>query len=173
MRKIYTLLLFLLFSAVLPAQNVKNNTQFIPQSEVPLPVLERQKSVFPTNFVSEWQVQKINEMQDAPNLRYIAKFEEDGRPGFSASYFPDGLLLYHSEFIPGEIIPAPVRLKIEENYKDFTIHNSEFISLYYPQREIYLVKLMDDMQMQYVFYDTNGNEIDKNNLPVELLFLLR
>ncbi|MCZ4319346.1 hypothetical protein O4H26_10110 [Aequorivita viscosa] len=173
MRNIFTLVLGLIFSISIYAQDVNDNVLFIPQSEVPKMVLDRQEALYPTNFVSQWQVQEIDGMQDAPNILYYAKFEEDGRPGFSAAYLPNGMLVFHSEFTPAEIIPATVRLKIEQNYKRFEVHSAEFISLYSPKREIYLLKLLDGNQMQFVFYDTVGNEIEKRDLPAEMLFLMR
>lgn len=173
MRKFFTLLSFIAFSAITYAQELSNNVHFIPQADVPRLVLERQQDLFPTNYVSQWQVQEIDALQDGSNIRYIAQFEEDGRPGFSASYLPNGMLVFRSEFFPSEIIPAPIRLKIDETYKDYTIQNAHFITPYSPKREIYLVKLLDGLQMQYVFYDTIGNQIDKNDLPAELLFLMK
>lgn len=153
------------------SQNLNHNIHGISQSEVPKPIIKQQEKLFTTNFISKWQVQEIDGMEDAPNMRYIANFEEDGRPGFSASYLPNGLLLFTNEFMPKEIIPDEVKLKTKQDYKDFTIQSADFITFYNPEREIYMVQLLLDNGMQYAFYDTAGNEIDKNNLPVEMLFL--
>ncbi len=173
MRNIFTLLLSILFIAFTYAQDVNDNVRFIPQSEVPKAVLERQEALFPTNFISEWQVQEIDGMQNASNIRYIAKFEEDGRPGFSASYLPNGMLIFNSEFTPSEIIPSSVRLKVTSDYKDYTVHATEFITFYNPKREIYMIKLLDEYRMRYAFYNTIGNEIHKEELPVEILLLMK
>lgn len=173
MRNTFTLFLSIILTATFYAQDVNDNVRFIPQSEVPKVVLDRQNALFPTNFVSEWQVQEMDGMQNASNIRYIAKFEEDGRPGFSASYLPNGILIFNSEFMPSEIIPAEVRLKVERDYKDYTIRNADFITLYSPKREIYMVKLLEDINLQYAFYDTIGNEIPKDTLPVEILLLMK
>ena len=172
MRNIFTLLLSIIFTTVVTSQDVNDNIRFIPQSQVPQHVLDRQETLFPTNFVSEWRVQEMDGMQDAPNLRYIAKFEDDGRPGFSASYLPSGVLIFNSEFMPSEIIPAKVRLKIDKDYKDYSIRHAEFITFYNPKREIYMVKLLKDIGVQYVFYNTAGNEIPKDSLPLEIKILM-
>lgn len=172
MRNIFTLLLSIIFTTVVFSQDVTGDTHFVPQSQVPKAVLDRQKSLFPTNYISEWQVQETNGMQDAQNLRYIAKFEEDGRPGFSASYLPNGILIFNSEFMPSEIIPAEIRLKINKDYKDYTIRHADFITFYNPKREIYKVKLLREINVQYAFYNTAGNEIPQESLPEEILFFM-
>lgn len=174
MKSISTLFLFFtltLFSAY--AQHANTSKHFISESQVPQAVIMKQSELFPTNFVAEWEVQELNEMQDAPDIRYIAKFEEDNRSGFSASYLPGGLLIFHTEFMTAAIVPGEVRLKVNSKYKDFDIQSAEFISFYNPKREIYLVKLLNGSLMQYAFYDTNGNEIPKPNLPIEAFFLMQ
>lgn len=173
MRNIFTLLISILISIGIYAQDVNDNVRYIPESQVPQSVLDRQGELFPTNFVSEWQVQEMDGMQDAQNIRYIAKFEEDGRPGFSASYLPNGILIFNSEFMPSEIIPSEVRLKVDKDYKDYTIRHADFITFYNPKREIYMVKLLDDINVQYVFYNTAGNKIPKESLPEEILLLMK
>ncbi len=173
MRTIFTLLLGLCTILSSFAQDVNDRVRFIPQSQVPAAVIERQAELFPTNYVSEWQVQEMNGMQNAKNIRYIAKFEEDGRPGFSASYLLDGTMIFNSEFMPSEIIPAEIRLKVESEFKNFTIHNGQFITFYNPKREIYLLKLLNDINVQYAFYNTAGNKIPEDSLPPEMLLLMR
>ncbi|QQX75920.1 MULTISPECIES: hypothetical protein [Aequorivita] len=172
MRNIFSLLISILISIGIYAQDVNDNVRYIPESQVPPPVLDRQGELFPTNFVSEWQVQEMDGMQDAQNIRYIAKFEEDGRPGFSASYLPNGILIFNSEFMPSEIIPAKVRLKVEGDYKDYTIRHADFITFYNPKREIYMIKLLDDINVRYAFYNTAGNKIPKDSLPQEIVLLM-
>ena len=172
MRKITILLLSFLISTITYSQDVNNNVRYIPESQVPQSVLDRQGELFPTNFVSEWQVQEMDGMQDAQNIGYIAKFEEDGRPGFSASHLPNGILIFNSEFMPSEIIPAEVRLKVDKDYKDYTIRHADFITFYNPKREIYMIKLLDDINVMYAFYNTAGNEIPKDSLPAEILLLM-
>ncbi|MAP80926.1 MAG: hypothetical protein CL526_07535 [Aequorivita sp.] len=173
MRKIFTIVFSLFFTGVTLGQDVNDTTRFIPESEVPKVILNQQDILYPSNFVSEWEVQELDGMHDAPNILYFAKFEEDGRPGFSAAYLPNGTLVFHSEFTPAEIIPSTVRLKVDQDYKDFEIHSAKFISLYNPERELYLVKLLAGNQMKFVFYNTVGNEIDKIELPAEILLLMR
>jgi hypothetical protein len=173
MRNIFTLLLITIITTIVYSQDVNDNVRFIPQSEVPKAVVDHQEELFPTNFVSEWQVQEVDGMQDAGNIRYIAKFEEDARPGFSASYLPNGILVFNSEFMPSEIIPAEVRLKVDSEYKDYTIQSADFITFYNPKREIYMVKILKDISMQYVFYNTVGNKIPRESLPPEMLLLMR
>ena len=68
MRKITILLLSFLISTITYSQDVNNNVRYIPESQVPQSVLDRQGDLFPTNFVSEWQVQEMDGMQDAQNI---------------------------------------------------------------------------------------------------------
>ncbi len=173
MRTIFTLMLGIFTFISTVGQDVNDEVRFIPQSQVPPAVIDRQQELFPTNYISEWQVQEMNGMQDAQHIRYIAKFEEDGRPGFSASYLLDGTLIFNSEFMPSEIIPAEIRLKINSEFKDYSIHNGQFITFYNPKREIYLLKLLNDINVQYAFYNTSGNKIPEDSLPPEILLLMR
>lgn len=172
MRNIFTLLFSIFLTTIVYPQAVNDNISFISQSKVPPVVLERQETLFPTNFVSEWQVQEIDGMQDAQNIRYIAKFEEDGRPGFSASYLPNGVLNFNTEFMPNEILPSEIRLKVDKDFKEFTIQSADFMTFYHPKREIYMVKLLRNIGIQYAFYNTAGNEIPKDALPMEILLLM-
>ncbi len=167
----FLFILCLLLPFAVSAQRLTKNIQFIPESEVPAVVIQRQRELFPSDIVSQWQVQRTTGVNTA-NLRYIANLEKDGRPGFSVSYLPEAILLFTREIIPDEIIPNAVRLKVKKKYPKFNIEPSDFITLPSPHREIYIVKLRDDNRLLYVFYDTTGTEIDKKDLPAEIAYLI-
>lgn len=170
-----TITLFILLCFFLPSfgQEISKNIELIAEADVPFEILERQHQLFPFTLVSKWQVQKKDRGADSPNLRFIGMIEKDGNSNLSASYLPNGVLLFTSESILSETIPDNILLDIKKENPKFKIKASDLITLTLPKKEIYLVKLLDNNLLQYVFYDTSGKEMEKNNLPVELMMLLR
>ncbi|WP_133240818.1 hypothetical protein [Marixanthomonas spongiae] len=170
-----TLLIILLvcFPLFAKAQDVNRNQPTIAESDVPQAVLSNQDTLFPGGFISEWQLQKGFDATDDKVVRYISIFEEDGRPGSSASYLPNGTLIFHSEFMLAETIPETVRLKLQFDYKDYDVERADFITLYAPKREIYRIHLRKNTAVLHTYYDINGNQIPKETLPVELILFDR
>ena len=170
MRKIITL--FLLFGLTTLNSVAQSTTQPISENEVPQQVLDNQLQLFPNSFVDGWEIQQGFEATEDNTIRYISKFHKSGRPGFTASYLPNGLLIFQSAFMTTDNIPETVRLKLQANFNKFDIMSANFISLFNPKREIYQVKIRDDARAQYIYYDINGKLIEENALPPEIILLL-
>tara|TARA_R100001369_G_scaffold54031_2_gene80888 strand:+ start:478 stop:1002 length:525 start_codon:yes stop_codon:yes gene_type:complete len=167
------IILLLFFPLFTKAQDVNLSQPTIAESEVPQAVLTNQDTLFPGGFISEWQLQKGFDAADDKAVRYISKFEEDGNPGSSASYLTDGTLIFHSEYMEAGTIPETVRLKLQFDYKDFDVKYADFITVYFPEREIYRVHLRKDTSVKHAFYDINGNEIPEKALPIEIILFDR
>lgn len=135
--------------------------------------MANQDTLFPGGFISEWQLQKGFDATDDKAVRYISKFEQEGNPGSSASYLPNGTLIFHSEYMQAENIPETVRLKLQFDYKDFEVDYADFVTVYVPKREIYRVHLRKDIAVKHAFYDINGNQIPEESLPVEIILFDR
>ncbi|RFN57944.1 hypothetical protein [Marixanthomonas ophiurae] len=151
------------------AQDVNLLQPTIPESDVPQEILANQDTLFPGGFISEWQLQKGFDATDDKAVRYISKFEQEGNPGSSASYLPDGTLIFHSEYMEARNIPETVRLKLQFDHKDFGVDYADFITVYVPEREIYRIHLRKDTRVKHAFYDINGNQIPEKSLPIEII----
>ena len=163
------ILLLLFFPFFTKAQDVNLSQPTISEAEVPQAVLINQDTLFPGDYISEWQLQKGFDATDDSNVRYISKFEKNGTSGSSASYLADGTLIFHSEYMQAGELPETVRLKLQFDQKDFQIEYADFITVYVPKREIYRVHLRKDAAVKHAFYDINGNKIQEKALPVELI----
>lgn len=173
MRSIFTLLILLFSFLSTFSQEVSKYIESVTGEDVPFEVLENQQQLFPFNFVSEWQFQKKDRSTDSPILRFISTINKDGDSNLLASYLSNGQLLFTSEFILPETVPENIRLDIKKKNPKFKIQAADFITFAIPKKEIYFVKLLDNTMLQYVFYDSLGNEIDKKDLPMEMMMLLR
>ncbi|WP_339697401.1 hypothetical protein [uncultured Marixanthomonas sp.] len=167
---ILALLLIPLFTN---AQDANLDQPTIAESDVPQEVLTNQDTLFPSGFISEWQLQKEFNNTDSTAIRYISKFEENGSSGSSASYLPDGTLIFHSKYMQADNIPETVRLKLQFDYKDFEADYADFITVYIQKREIYRIHLRKDTRVQHAFYDINGNQIPEEALPIEIILFDR
>lgn len=173
MRTISTLCILFFFSVSGIAQEAARNIQFVSETDVPYEVIESQRVLFPNALVSEWQVQKKDRSSNALNMRYISKMEKDGNSNLTVSYLPDGLWLYTTEFIPKENIYEGIHLDIKKKYPQYKIQEVNLIHFATPQKELYLLKLLDNSRMQYVFYDSSGKEIKPKDLPMEMMMLVK
>lgn len=168
-----TTTVFLLFLSyfVVHSQEVSKNIHIISEEEVPFEVLNIQRDLFPFIRVSEWQVQKKDRGADSPSLRFISRIVKDGNSYLSASYLPNGLLLFTSEIISPTTVPENIRLDVKRNHPRFKMQAADLITLTAPKKEIYWIKLLDGNLLQYVFYDTSGQEIARKDLPHELTMI--
>ncbi|MAN59184.1 MAG: hypothetical protein CMC08_05035 [Flavobacteriaceae bacterium] len=172
MKTYFTLALLL---ALLPLQSFAQDIDIdidvptIPEAEVPQVVLDTQAYFFPSAFITEWQKEEGFDANEDDAVRYIAKFERDGKAGFSASYLPSGELIFQNQYMPPENIPETVRLKLQFEFKNFEIDHANFLTVYSPKREIYEVRIRENALVQQAYYDINGNRIDKSTLPPEVI----
>ena len=168
-----TLLIILIFFLAGYSQEVSKNIHIISEDDVPFEILETQEELYPFHLVSEWQLHRENRNIDSAPLRYIGTIAKDGNSKSSASYSPDGTLLFKSEIILPVAIPQDIKLDIKKKHPKFKIQSAELITLTFPMKEIYWINLLNEGMLQYVFYDASSKEIEKKDLPMELMMLFR
>lgn len=170
MRPFLTLVVFLILVPTIGwAQDVEIVRPTIPESEVPQVVLDNHSYFFPTAFIKEWQKQEGFDANEEEAVRYISRFERNGKPGFSASFLPTGELIFQSQFMPPETIPETVLLKLQYDFRDYEIDHANFLTVYSPKREIYEVRVRDRALVKQAYYDINGVRVEKNTLPPEVV----
>ena len=169
MKKITTLML--VFCCLLAtAQESTFEHEYIAEAEVPALVKQSQQLNFPNGFVTDWFIERgLTAGDDAP-VHYRSKFSEDGgNDTHAATYLPNGMLFFHSEFLQANNIPSDILIRSRAEYDAFEIQHADFITLFNPKREIYRVKLRDQALVQMAYYTIDGMPIEKNELPEELL----
>ncbi|WP_026450102.1 hypothetical protein [Aequorivita capsosiphonis] len=171
MKYITSFVLSIFLISISHSQVITDNVRDVSEREVPRAVKENQKSFFPLKFNTNWQAISISEVIDPKSLRYVAKFEDGDRSGFTASYLPSGLLIFNSEFMPAKIIPLDIRLDIAKEFEKFSIESAVFITFYKPNRKIYMVKLLRDTGFFYVYYNADGIKLPETTISPELVVL--
>lgn len=132
-------------------------------------VLKSQESNFPEGYVTAWSIERgLTAGNDEP-IRYISAFSETGgtRNHF-ATYLPNGMLFYHSEFLQPDNIPSPILMKTRAEFDMFEVEHADFITLYNPKRELYRVKVRDHALVKMAYFTVDGIKIPQQNLPEEL-----
>jgi len=157
----FSVLFFLGFA--LSAQTL--DTEYIPTSEVPEAIIAKQEFLFPSKYVEGWQA--ISDEISGPEL-YISKFKENTETGFSATYTSDGVLVYHSKFLPEASLPETAVLKIRSEYDRYEIQSGYLITIPTPKQEIYRIDILDGIRLQYLYYTVNGQQIPEESLPIEI-----
>lgn len=102
----------------------------------------------------------------------MATFKKQGRLGNYAYYTPEGELLAYSLFVDGFDLPDNIQEYCFRNYNQSRIKAAELIDLENPQQFIYRVRLNAEGLLTYVYFDNNGNPIDKFKLPREIFLFI-
>lgn len=170
MKKITICFICLLTFFTSMAQETPLESDPISSAEVPERVRKSQQTNFPNSYVRTWAVDRgLTAGDDAP-VRYTSTFSETGGTNNSfATYLPNGVLFYHSQFLKPDLLPANIILQTRSEFDSFEIEHADFITLYNPKREIYRVKVRDQALVQMVYYTVDGVKIPKKDLPEELL----
>lgn len=146
--------------------------EVISTAEVPEVVILAQRNQFSDGFVTEWKMHKESDKIENDTPFYMATFKKKGRLGNYAYYTEQGTLLAYSLFIDSFEVPANIREYCFRNHANAQIKAAELIDLENPQRFIYRVRLNTDGQLIYLYFDTNGNPIDKLKLPREIFLFI-
>lgn len=165
------LFLFTLLSATfLWAQDMSFAYNLVATSEVPEVVRTAQENQFPDGYVKEWHVDKGLTATDDEPVRYKSVFSETGGTfTIEATYIPNGMLVYHSEFMRPNRIPSHILIKVREEYDRFEVIHANFITVVDPKFQLYQVELRDQGRLQLAHYTLDGAKIPKAQLPEALL----
>ncbi len=169
---IYITVSLFFFTQSIFAQYSSIARETISTNEVPEVVTKAQRNKFNDGFVTTWKVHKESDKVENDTLYYMATFKKKGRLGNYAYYTEQGGLLAYSLFVDSFEVPANIREYCFRNYNDAKIKAAELIDLENPQQFIYRVRLNADGQLTYLYFDTNGNPIDKFKLPREIFLFI-
>jgi hypothetical protein len=162
----------LLFTQSIFAQYSNIAREDINTIDVPELVTRAQRNKFNDGFVTKWKVHKESDKVENDAPYYMATFKKKGRLGNYAYYTEQGDLLAYSLFVDSFEVPANIREYCFRNYNDAKIKAAELIDLENPQQFIYRVRLNADGQLTYLYFDANGNPIDKFKLPKEIFLFI-
>ncbi len=168
--KMIFLLGWLLLPALMTAQNASFEGRVINGEEVPEVVRATQDESFEDKKVVRWRYQKSTGAKGNSYERYIATMKEKKRPLSNARYAPDGELIYYAEYYGARTIPALLKPDLEKNFPNHRPTGGTHIKLYRTKKEYYRIRLKKGSTVTYVFYNRNGNQIDRNQLPSDAEF---
>ena len=160
------------FTQFIFAQYSNIARETITTNEVPEVVIKAQRDQFRDGFVTEWKMHKESDKIENDRPYYMATFKKKGRYGNYAYYAEEGTLLAYSLFVDSFEVPANIREYCFRNYDNAKIKGAELIDLENPQQFIYRVRLNADGQLTYLYFDANGNPIDKFKLPKEIFLFI-
>lgn len=169
-RSTLIILLMLLSSTAMMAQSTVLEGRVIGQNDVPQAVVNRQTTQFPDAKVIKWKLQKATGVRGNSAERYVAVFKLGKRPLSNAKYKPDGTLLFFSEYYGPRTIPEIIKPDLSKNFSGHNITSGVHIKLYERQKEYYRIRLKKGAQLTYVFYDKEGNQVDRSTLPKDADF---
>lgn len=170
MKKITLWVACLLFVCTVKAQETPIENDPIPNAEVPELIRKSQETNFPNGYVREWSIDRGLTAGDDEPVRYMSTFSETGGTrNMYATYLPNGMLFYQSQFLEPNNIPSNIVLQTRAEFDSYEIEYADFITLYNPKREIYRVKVRDQALVQVAYYTVDGIKIRKQDLPEEML----
>jgi len=140
----------------------------IQESEVPLAVIDSQRTQFYDGFVTEWQIHQKDDSWENDLTHYMATFKKDGRFGNYAYYSPEGTLYAYSLFVNPYDLGESIQELSQKSFEGSRIKSAELIDIEDPQVKIYRIRMNNEGQLNYLYFDINGNPIDKNRLPIKI-----
>jgi hypothetical protein len=140
----------------------------IKEAEVPTAVRNAQRKQFYDGFVTEWQIHEKDDSWENDLTHYMATFKKDGRFGNYAYYSPQGVLFAYSLFVNPFDLPESIQELSQASYEGSRIKSAELIDLEDPKLFIYRIRMNNEGQLNYLYFDINGNRFDKNRLPLKI-----
>lgn len=154
------------------AQYHSHSRTIIKESEVPIAVIESQRKQFYDGFVTEWQIHEKDDSWENDLTHYMATFKKDGRFGNYAYYSPEGTLYAYSLFVNPFDLGESIQELSQKSYEGSRIKSAELIDIEDPQVKIYRIRMNNEGQLNYLYFDINGNRINKNQLPIKIFTFL-
>lgn len=170
MKPLHLLLAALFTTSVLFGQTTKFEGRIVSENEVPKEVINSQIGNFGNKKVVRWKRQESIGRKGNRLLRYVSVMKEGKRPLSNARYAPDGELIFYAEYYGSKNIPELLRPDLESNFSGYRTTGGTHIKLYKTKKEYYRIRLKKGSTVTYVFYDKNGNQVDRNQLPADADF---
>ncbi len=142
--------------------------QTINESSVPSEVIRAQNMQFNDGFVIGWKLHVKNKLIQDDLTYYMANFKKNGRVGNYAYYSEIGTLLAYSVYVNSFDLPEGIQDYCNTHFQQKKIKSAELIDIENPKRFVYRVRLNNDGMLRYIYFDNNGNVIEKHKLPTEI-----
>ncbi|MEM1340185.1 MAG: hypothetical protein AAGF96_20685 [Bacteroidota bacterium] len=170
MRKVFFLITVLSMHAGLSGQSNQFEGRMVTEDEVPEEVLASHEDNFAGKKVVRWRFQRSTGANGTTLERYVVTMKEGKRPLSNARYTPDGELIFYAEYYGSKTIPGKLMPDLKENFPAHRITGGTHIKLYKTKKEYYRIRLKKGSTVTYVFYDKDGNQVDRNQLPADADF---
>jgi hypothetical protein len=170
--KIYFTIFLVMFTGTIRAQYKDIDTKVIPENDVPEEIIKSQRKQFYDGFVTQWKLHTQNKANQNDTTYYMANFKNKGRRGNYAYYSTLGDLLASSIYMSPFDIPGNIKEYCINKYQETKIKSAELILIGSQNRQIYRVRLNKDGALTYLYFDTNGNPIDKRQVPPETFMFI-
>ncbi|MEM1260651.1 MAG: hypothetical protein AAGH81_19155 [Bacteroidota bacterium] len=144
--------------------------RIISEGEVPEMVLNAQVDNFGDTKIVRWKRQRSSGPKGNSLTRCVAVMKEGKRPLSNARYSPAGEILYYAAYYGHKTIPDFLRPDLQEGFTGHRATGGTHIRLYKTKKEYYRIRLKKGSTVTYVFYDKNGNQVDRNKLPKDANF---
>ncbi len=144
--------------------------RIISEEEVPEMVLNAQVNHFADAKIVRWKRQHSKGRVGNSFIRYVAVMKEGKRPLSNARYSSEGEILYYTEYYGHKSIPDFLRPDLQQNFAGHRATGGTHVRLYTTKKEYYRIRLKKGSTVTYVFYDKNGNQVDRNQLPKDTDF---
>lgn len=142
-------------------------------SEIPDAVKRAQRLAFSEGFVTGWKFHTKERTITGDTSYYMASFKKRGSVGNSSFFNTDGDLLSYVLYIDSRDVPEAIKNEATSRLENSFIKSAELIDLENPKRMIYRIRLQNtDGALKYVYYDINGQFINKRKLPFEIFVFI-
>ncbi|MEM9363125.1 MAG: hypothetical protein AAGA43_10840 [Bacteroidota bacterium] len=170
MKPLYFLLATLFSTGILYCQTTKFEGRIVTENEVPEEVIDSHTANFGNKKVIRWKKQESIGRKGNKLLRYVSVMKEGKRPLSNARYAPDGELIFYAEYYGSKNVPEFLLPDLKSSFSGYRITGGTHIKLYKTKKEYYRIRLKGGSTITYVFYDKNGNQVDRNTLPKDAEF---
>lgn len=144
----------------------------INEAAVPELVQQAQQWQFPDGFVTGWKYHTLQEDIEGDTTYYMATFKRAGRTGNYSYFSTDGTLLAYSLYVSSADLPASIQENASRKLEGSVIKSAELLDLENPKRQLYRVRLNNDGLLKYVYFDMNGNALEKRDLPPKIFVFI-
>jgi len=138
----------------------------VDPAEVPQAVLDAQAKYFPGITVNIWEKQSAS-LRDKSGSRYVANFQNEGQKN-RARYYSNGTAGTATIYYVAKELPQAIQNAASNNYPDYMLMSGEQITVLAKDKSAFRIRLRKGARKLVVYADENGNELSKDNLPVEM-----
>ncbi len=169
MKTIFVFLLSVCLSGAVFGQ-LRFTVDAIPVEEVPEAVQTAQADYFPDHSVYLWEKQTATGPQQNAVVRIVASFKGQNNQVIRARYLTDGSGLSASTvYLSAAQYPTAIQDAVKQNYPDYTLMTGQKVEVLSTGNTLFRVRLRKSLTNKIVvYYDKNGEEISRNDIPIEV-----